>query len=93
MVGILICMSVLCRAVDEHFVLGGIEDLQEDVVISKANPGWSAKTVSKTGELVRDSALTRGRAVERLLRQSILDERELAVIMTAVDRALENCPE
>ncbi len=86
-------MGAVCKSQKDHFVLKGIEGYPHDVVLEKAKPGWSA--IAKTGSKVqgRDSALTRGRAVERLLRQTILDDRALAAMMNEVDSALKDCPE
>ena len=86
-------MSVVCTGEKDRFVLQGIEGYAYDVVIERAKPGWSA--IAQSGEEVaaRDSALTRGRAVERLLRHLIVNEAQLAAVMTEVDSALEACPE
>ena len=86
-------MSVVVKGEKDQLVLSGIEGYSYDVVIEKANPGWSAIAKDKSEVAARDSALTRGRAVERLLRHTIHDERALAGIMTEVDRALADCPE
>lgn len=74
-------------------MLRGIDGYSSDVILERANPGWSAQATLEPGAPTRDSAMTRERAVERLLRHSISDERTLAGIMTEVERALEACPE
>ncbi len=85
-------MSVECVASENGFILRGIEGYPYDVVLESANPGWSARPTVESGLATRDSALTRTRAVERLLRQSLVDEVQLAAIMVDVDRALDACP-
>ena len=86
-------MSIVCKGENDRFVLKGIDGYPHEVVLEKAKPGWSA--VAKAGSKVeaRDSALTRGRAVERLLRQTVMDEQALASMMNEVDGALGACPE
>ena len=86
-------MSVQCTASENGFVLRGIEGYPSDVVLETANPGWSATATPESGPATRDSALTRARAVERLLRHSMQDEAQLAAIMADVDQALAACPE
>jgi hypothetical protein len=86
-------MSIVCTGEKGRFVLQGIDGYSSEVVLERANPGWSAEAKPESGVVARDSALTRGRAVERLLRHKILDERQLAGIMTEVDQALADCPE
>lgn len=86
-------MAVECKATEKGFVLQGIEGYPHDVVLEWANPGWSARPDDKSDNVTRDSALTRNRAVERMLRQSVTDEAQLAAIMTEVDKALDACPE
>lgn len=86
-------MSVTCVGSDQQFVLRGIQGYPADVVLEPANPGWTARPTKDSGMDARDSALTRTRAVERLLRQVLVDERQLAAAMDDVDRALAACPE
>jgi len=87
-------MSVItCSTSESGFILRGIEGYPQDVVVEWANPGWSARPDTEPDPAVRDSALTRTRAVERLLRQVLSDEAQLTTIMTDVDQALETCPE
>lgn len=86
-------MSVVCVGSEQQFVLRGIEGYPADVVLEPANPGWTARPSAESGMDSRDSALTRTRAVERLLRHILIDERQLAVVMDDVDRALAACPE
>ncbi len=86
-------MSVECTASENGFILQGIEGYPYDVVVERANPGWSARPTDESGPATRDSALTRTRAVERLLRHSLVDEVQLAAIMAPVERALDACPE
>ncbi len=86
-------MSVQCTVSENGFILRGIEGYPHDVVLERANPGWSATPKVESGPATRDSALTRTRAVERLLRHSLTDEVQLAAIMADVDRALDACPE
>ena len=86
-------MSVECTASENGFILRGIEGYPCDVVLEWANPGWSARPAVESDPATRDSALTRARAVERLLRQSLLDANHLATVMADVDRALDACPE
>ena len=82
----------MCTASEEGFILRGIDGYPHDVVLEWASPGWSARPDAES-DGARDSALTRNRAVERLLRQSVTDEAQLAAMMTEVDKALEACPE
>ena len=86
-------MSVICRAADGQFVLQGIEGYPCDVVLERASPGWSARPAVETEDSMRDSALTRSRAVERLLRHSMTDAGQLGAIMDDVEKALADCPE
>ncbi|MDA1315735.1 MAG: hypothetical protein O2968_20625 [Acidobacteria bacterium] len=87
-------MSVVtCTKSDSGFVLRGIEGYPQDVVVEWANPGWSARPDVDPDPTVRDSALTRTRAVERLLRHVLSDEAQLTTIMNDIDQALETCPE
>ncbi len=86
-------MSVECLPSENGFILRGIEGCPGDVVLEKAQPGWTARTTDASDDAARDSALTRTRAVERLLRQSLLDPNQLAAAMTEIDRALDACPE
>ena len=86
-------MSVECTASEDGFILRGIEGYPSDVVLERASPGWSARAAAESDFAVRDSALTRTRAVERLLRQTLLDAGQLATVMADVDRALDACPE
>ncbi len=86
-------MSVACRASENGFILSGIEGYPDDVILERAHPGWSARASNEPDIAVRDSALTRTRAVERLLRQVLVDSAQLAAVMTDVDRALDACPE
>lgn len=86
-------MSLECVALGNGFVIRGIEGYPYDVLLEAAHPGWSAKQVVESGAAARDSALTRTRAVERLLRHSLSDEAQVAAIMRDVDRSLEACPE
>ncbi len=85
-------MSVECVASENGFILRGIEGYPYDVVVEPAHPGWSARVTDESGLATRDSALTRTRAVERLLRHTVVDEVQLAAIMVDVDRALDACP-
>ncbi len=86
-------MSAQCTASDNGFILRGIEGYPYDVVLEKAHPGWSATPTGESAPDVRDSALTRTRAVERLLRHLLVEEVQLANAMTDVDLALGVCPE
>ena len=86
-------MSVECTKSENGFLLRGIEGYPYDLVLEWANPGWSARPIAESGPATRDSALTRTRAVERLLRHLVVDEVQLAAIMVDVDRALDACPE
>ena len=86
-------MEVECTKFEDGFVLRGIEGYPSDVILESAHPGWSARPNVEPDPATRDSALTRNRAVERLLRHLVLDEAQLANIMTAVDKALDACPE
>ncbi len=86
-------MSAECKKSESGFILQGIEGYPYDVAVEWANPGWSARPTDESGPATRDSALTRTRAVERLLRHSLVDEVQLAAIMADVDRALDACPE
>jgi hypothetical protein len=86
-------MGVECTAFENRFILRGIEGYPHDVILEGAHPGWSAGPNVESGPATRDSALTRTRAIERSLRQSLVDEVQLAAIMADVDRALEACPE
>ena len=86
-------MSVECTASENGFVIRGIEGYPFDVILEWAKPGWSARPDDETDNVTRDSALTRTRAVERMLRQSVTDEAKLAAMMTEVDKALDACPE
>jgi hypothetical protein len=86
-------MSLECVALGNGFVIREIEGYPYDVLLEAAHPGWSARPATESECTSRDSALTRTRAVERLLRHSLVDEAQLAAIMTDVDRSLEACPE
>ena len=86
-------MSAVCTASEDGFILRGIEGYPYDVSLQKARPGWSAIPTGESAPAVRDSALTRTRAAERLIRQLVTDEVQLAAVMTDVDRALDACPE
>jgi hypothetical protein len=86
-------MSSDCVAFGNGFLIRGIEGYPYDVLLEAAHPGWSARPAVESGSTSRDSALTRTRAVERLLRHSLADEAQLAAIMTDIDRSLEACPE
>lgn len=86
-------MSVECIASENGFILQGIEGYPYDVVVERANPGWSARPIDESGPATRDSALTRTRAVERLLRHSLVDEIQLSAVMVGVDQALDACPD
>lgn len=86
-------MSIQCIVSKEKFVLKGIDGYPADVVLEPAHPGWSARPSAESGLGSRDSALTRTRAVERLLRQVLVDERQLARVMDAVDSALAEYPD
>jgi hypothetical protein len=86
-------MSAECTASEDGFVIRGIEGYPFDVILEWAKPGWSARPDDETDNVTRDSALTRTRAVERMLRQSVTDEAKLEAMMTEVDKALDACPE
>ena len=86
-------MSVECTKSEKGFILRGIEGYPYDLILEWASPGWSARPATEPDPKTRDSALTRTRAVERMLRHSLEDEAQLAAIMTEVDRALDACPE
>ncbi|MEZ5363192.1 MAG: hypothetical protein R2748_12835 [Bryobacterales bacterium] len=86
-------MSVECVAVENGFVIRGIEGYPYDVLLEVARPGWSASLIGESGPASRDSALTRTRAVERLLRQSLTDAAQLEAAMNEVNRSLEKYPE
>ncbi len=86
-------MSVTCVVSDQNYLLQGVEGAPAAIVLEPAHPGWTARLTQDSGLSVRDSALSRTRAVERLLRQVLDDEKQLAHAMTDVDRALEACPE
>ena len=86
-------MSVTCTASESGFILRGIEGYPNDVIVEWANPGWSARPDAEADPATRDSALTRTRAVERLLRHLLVNEAQLAAVMVEVDLALDACPE
>ncbi len=86
-------MSVQCTVSENGFILRGIEGYPYDLVLERLNRAWSARPTVELGPGTRDSALTRTRAVERLLRHSLTDEVQLEAIMADVDRALDACPE
>jgi|GEM_PF-5458443 len=86
-------MNVKCVASERNYVLQGVEGSPAEIVLEPAEPGWTARLSEASGLEVRDSALSRGRAVERLLRQVLPDEKQLADAMTGVDQALAACPE
>lgn len=85
-------MSVKCVVFEQNYLLRGVEGAPSEIVLEPAEPGWTARLSEASGLEVRDSALSRGRAVERLLRQVLPDERQLASVMTSVDQALAACP-
>jgi len=86
-------MSVKCTKSENGFTLEGIEGYPFDVLLEKAHPGWSATPIGESAPDLRDSALTRTRAAERLLRHIVVNEVQLSNIMTEVDLALAACPE
>ena len=86
-------MSVECTKSDSGFTFQGIEGYPCDVLLEWAKPGWSARPSVESDPPTRDSALTRSRAAERLLIQTILVQAQLAAIMEEVEAALEGCPE